>query len=335
VYFVIQSRHSVERAIQILELASNVLTASPSLFMAGLAALVSTVVWFWIWIAMFTRVFLEGHMAKRLFVIDASAWWLAVFYVMMLLWTQMVISGVQRATTAATVSQWYFYRHSQSTSSSKDIVIASFNHATGPMFGTICLSALVDLLIRLPLLILPRRFAAVFTMCIYRVVPAPIASITDPLTLTYAAIHSQPLAQASRGLRLLPLQSSPSRVMRGNFSKQADSLSAYRTTHALLHATRQIMTLALGLGAWVSTARYTQLSGAGYAGSLYAYIVGMGAAVMGWYVLGAVEGIVGGVVDSVLVCWGSEMAVENPTRTFCPEAGAVFGGVRPRGLNAV
>ena len=45
---------------------------------------------------------------------------------------------------------------------------------------------------------------------------------------------------------------------------------------------------------------------------------------MGWYVLGAVEGIVGGVVDGILVCWGSEMAVGNPTRTYCPEAGQVF-----------
>jgi uncharacterized membrane protein YvlD (DUF360 family) len=325
-YMVAQSRHSIDRAIRILELASKILSASPSLILAGGVALAATVVWFWLWLAMFTRVFLEGHFAKKLFVIDVSTWWLGVFFFLMLLWTQLVISGVQRATTAATVSQWYFYRNSDTGSTSREVVLASFKHATGPLFGTICLSTVMSLLIRLPLILLPRRIAGFCSLCIYAIVPAPIMSITTPLTLTYAAIHSQPLAVAARGVSRLPLSTSntPSRSFRSP-SQDSDPLSAYRTTHMLLHATRQIMTLALGLGAWMSTARYVQLSGAGYAGSAYAYVVGLGAAAVGWAVLGAVEGIVGGVVDGVLVCWGSEVAAGRQGRRFCPEAGELFG----------
>jgi hypothetical protein len=104
-----------------------------------------------------------------------------------------------------------------------------------------------------------------------------------------------------------------------------DPLLPYRTTHLLLHATRQIMTLALGLGAWLSTARLVHLGGAGYTGSMYAYVVGLGAAVVGWGILGAVEGIIGGVVDGVVVCWGSEVAAGRQGRAFCKEAGELFG----------
>jgi hypothetical protein len=331
-YMVAQSRHSIDRSIRILELASKILSASPSLVMAGGVTLAATVVWFWVWLAMFTRVFLEGHFAKKLFVIDVTTWWLGIFFFLMLLWTQLVISGVQRATTAATVSQWYFYRNSDTGSTSSEVVLASFKHATGPLFGTICLSTLMSLLIRLPLIVLPRRIAGFCSLCIYAIVPAPVMSITTPLTLTYAAIHSQPLAVAARGVSRLPLSASntPSRSFRGT-SQDSDPLSAYRTTHMLLHATRQIMTLALGLGAWMSTARYIQLSGAGYAGSMYAYVVGLGAAAVGWAVLGAVEGIVGGVVDGVLICWGSEMAAGRQGRRFCPEAGELFGSPIDRG----
>jgi hypothetical protein len=330
-YMVVQSRHSINRAINIIELASTVLSASPALFVAGFASLAATVAWFWLWLFMFTRVFLEGHWAtnaKRLFIIDTGTWWLGVFFILMLLWTQMTISGLQRATTAAAVSQWYFYRQAQMTSTSREIVLASFNHATGPLLGTVCLSSLISLLIRLPLLILPSRIAGFCTICVYTMIPAPLASLTNPLTLTYSAIHSQPLAVAARGFSRLQLSPNAHGAAPFRGQKDTDALSAYRTTHILLHATRQIMALALGLGAWLSTARLVHLSGASYAGSLYAYIVGLGAAMVGWGVLGAVEGIIGGVVDACLICWASEIAAaagQGRERVFCKEADDVFG----------
>jgi hypothetical protein len=331
-YMAVQIRHSIDRAISIIQLASNILSASPSLFLAGFASLAATVVWFWVWLFMFTRVFLEGHWAssaKKLFIIDAGTWWLGVYFIMMLLWTQMTISGLHRAVTAAAVSQWYFYRHVQTTSTSQDILIASFNHATGPLLGTVTLSSLISLLIRLPLIVLPRRVAGFAAMCLYTMIPAPLASLTNPLTLTYAAVHSQSLATAARSFSRLPLSSDRSPTGQyGNQHQKTDTISAFRTTHMLLHATRQIMALALGLGAWLSTARLVHVSGVSYAGSAYAYIVGLSAAVIGWGILGAIEGIIGGVVDAVFVCWVSEVAAAqnggNRGRVFCREAEEVF-----------
>jgi len=246
----------------------------------------------------------------------------------------MIISGIQRATTAATVSQWYFYRATDTTSSTREVVIASFNHASGSLLGTICLSTLIALLIRAPLVLLPRRLVGFFALCFYNLTPEPITKLTSPLTLTYAAIHSQPLSSAARGISRLPLTSGASRALHANSrdADRADPDLAYRTAHLLLHSTKQIMTLALGLGAWVTTSRSIHAPGATYTGSLYAYVVGLGAALIGYAILGAVEGIVGGVVDAVVVCWGSEVAAGRGTgRTFCREAREVFGGEEPIG----
>ena len=94
------------------------------------------------------------------------------------------------------------------------------------------------------------------------------------------------------------------------------------------------MSLALGFGGWVSTAHSLKISGTGtngsVRGSLYAYIVGLIAAAIGWGVLGSMEGVLAGVVDAVVVCWGSE--VGNPLAggrgeaRYCREAGWLFGG---------
>lgn len=84
------------------------------------------------------------------------------------------------------------------------------------------------------------------------------------------------------------------------------------------------MTLALGFGGWVSTARVLHLVDS-YSGSLYAYIVGLGAAAIGWGVLGAMEGIILGIVDALVVCWGSEVAADRGgDRRYCREAEELF-----------
>lgn len=69
-------------------------------------------------------------------------------------------------------------------------------------------------------------------------------------------------------------------------------------------------------------------------GSLYAYIVGLIAAAIGWGVLGSVDGVLTGVVDAAVVCWGSEMQGQSGGRgegRYCREAGWLFGGEGERG----
>ncbi|KAH7354871.1 hypothetical protein BKA65DRAFT_592986 [Rhexocercosporidium sp. MPI-PUGE-AT-0058] len=341
-YTIYKGRHSLNKAIGILEFASRILAANPALLGMGFATLGAVVVWTWMWLGMFTRVFLGGHLSTSVtrFIIDATSWWLAVYFVLMYIWTLSVISGIQRSTTGATVSQWYFHRNAIPSPASREVVIAAFSHATTTIFGTICLSTLIALLIRLPLLLLPRRILSVVTIFAYSLIPTPIAALTNPLTLTYAAIHSQALHPSARGLSqmtFLSPQAPTTTLTPRSFNArnhQTTPLLPYRLAKLLLHATRFIMAMALGFGGWVATARQLNIAmpeGAGIRGSAYAYVVGLVASFIGWGVLGAMEGVLSGIVDASVVCWGSERGMAGGG-AYCLEAGYLFGEGRERDL---
>ncbi|KAL3417664.1 hypothetical protein PVAG01_10674 [Phlyctema vagabunda] len=334
-YTIYKGRHSLNKAIGILEFASRILAANPALLGLGFATLGAVVAWTWIWLGMFTRIFLGGHVSRSLtnFIIDSTSWWLGIYFVLMYIWTLSVIGGIQRATTAATVSQWYFHRNVIPSPTSRDVVAAAFNHSVTTLFGTISLSTLIALMIRLPLLLLPRRFLSVVTIFAYSLLPTPITTVTNPLTLTYAAIHSQPLQVSARGLSqmtFLTPQAPTTTLTPRSFSARTHNttpLLPYRLAKLLLHATRFIMSMALGFGGWVATARQLSIAmpeGAGIKGSAYAYVVGIVASFIGWGVLGAMEGVLSGIVDASVVCWGSEKGMAGGG-AYCLEAGYLFG----------
>lgn len=333
-YNVVRGRRSIGKAIGILEFSCRILAANPELLALGLGVLVCVVSWTWIWMLMFTRVFLGGHLAgPRSFIIDLSSWWLGVYFVVFYLWSIGVISGVQRAVTAATVSQWYFHRLASPAPTSRQIVQAAIVHATTTLFGTICLSRLLGLLIRLPLIVLPTRLSSLLSLFAYSLIPTPIAYLTNPLSLTYAAIHSQPLAASARGLSqmtvLAPSAASSSLHPRA-YSRSpgaSTSLISYRLSKLILHATRFIMSLALGFGGWVTTARSltTAATGGTIRGSLYAYVVGLIAGAIGWSILGAMESVIADIVDASVICWASEVGIYGREARYCREAGWLFG----------
>ncbi|GKZ51812.1 hypothetical protein AbraIFM66951_007338, partial [Aspergillus brasiliensis] len=194
IYNVVRGRRAIGRAVDILEFACRILAVNPELLALGLGALVLIVLWTWLWMLMFTRVFLEGHVSRSsLFVLDSSSWCLGVYYLLVYAWSLGVIAGIRRTVTAAAVSQWYFHRFTTPAPTSRQIVQAATLHSVTTLFGTICLSSLLALMIRVPLLLLPGRIASLLSFCAYSFAPTPITALTDPLTLTYASIHSQPL----------------------------------------------------------------------------------------------------------------------------------------------
>jgi hypothetical protein len=334
VYTIFKARHSLDKATAMLEFSSEILRAQFPLLLVGIATLAAVILWSWIWILMFTRLFLGGHFAsnKSRWIIDTSTWWLGIAFFLDYFWTLSVIAGVQRTTTAATVSQWYFHRNSVPAPAARTVVQASLSHATYTMAGTICMSTLITLLVRLPLIVLPARLVGLVGTCMYSVVPTPIASLTNPLTLTFASIHGVPLNQAARGLCQMSFISptSPTTTLGPSSFKDhgKPSIQSYRLAKLLLHAIRWVITLSLGFGGWVSTAHMLQI-GDGvvpYKGSLYAYVVGLISAAIGWGALGAMEGVLGGILDAVLVCWGSEVGRDGLGEArYCVDAGRLFG----------
>jgi hypothetical protein len=344
---VIRGRYSMHKAITILEFSTRILAANPGLLVLGFAVLGSIVAWTWTWLSMFTRVFLGGHPTTRSsvgrFVVDASTWWLGVYFILMYLWTIAMIFGIQRSVTSATVSQWYFHRLAVPAPTSTTIVQAALTHAGTTLFGTIALSTGLSLLVRVPLLILPQRLTMLLGVAMYSLIPTPIAILINPLTLTYASIHSQPLAVSARGLTqmhfLAPSNTTTSLHpntfaaprARDGWTGDNAPLLPYRLAKLLLYATRFMMSLALGFGGWVSTARTLKLEDTGFRGSLYAYIVGLIAGAIGWGILGAMEGVLGCIVDAVVVCWGSEVGSSGRGEVrYCREAGWLFGDEEDR-----
>jgi len=337
-YVVYKGRHALQSAVGILEFSSRILAANSALVLVGMGCLAVVVIWTWAWLLMFTRVFLGGSFSSRLakFIISASSWWLGVYFVLMYIWTLSIISGVQRSTTAATVSQWYFHRNAVPAPSSREVVSAALGHAMTTIFGTISLSTLLALAIRLPLLVLPQRLANILSLFVYSFIPTPIAALTNPLTLTYAAIHSQTLAMSSRGLSQMDFISpqrptttlTPAALPKHN---RHSPLLPYRLAKLILHATRFIMAIALGFAGWVMTARQLKLErpdGLGVRGSAYAYVVGLVASFIGWGILGAMEGILSGIVDAVVICYGSEKRMATGAGGYCMEAAYLFGDRR-------
>ncbi|KAJ5272866.1 hypothetical protein N7478_007991 [Penicillium angulare] len=334
VYNVVRGRRSIGKAIGVLEFSCRILAANPELLALGLGVLAIVVSWTWVWMLMFTRVFLGGHLTgQRSFIIDLSSWWLGVYFVLIYLWSIGVIAGIQRAVTAATVSQWYFHRLATPAPTSRQIIQAAIVHATTTLFGTICLSRFLTLLIRLPLLLLPRRISSLLSLFAYSIIPSPITFLTNPLALTYGAIHSQSLAKSAHGLSrmavLAPAAASSSLHPRayGRPPGNSGSLLSYRLSKLILHAARFMMSLALGFGGWVTTARslVTTASNNTIRGSLYAYVVGLIAGMLGWSILGATESVIADIVDASVICWASEVGINGREARYCREAGWLFG----------
>ncbi|KAK7746909.1 hypothetical protein SLS53_002097 [Cytospora paraplurivora] len=336
VYMVWKGRHALSSSIAILEFSSRILAANSALVLVGMGALGVVVCWTWIWLAMFTRVFLGGSYSGTLsrYIIQASSWWLGVYFILMYLWTLSMISGVQRGTTAATVSQWYFHRNAVPAVASREVVAAALNHAVTTIFGTISLSTLLALVVRMPLLVLHRRIASIITGFFYTFIPTSIVAMTNPLTMTYAAIHSQPLVDSARGLSQMTFlgPQAPTTTLTPQAFKQRGTapLLPYRLAKLLLQATKFLMATALGFAGWVMTARQLRLAvpdgGPGLKGSAYAYVVGLVASFIGWGILGAMEGILSSIVDAVVICYGSETKMVAGGGGYCMEAAQLFGG---------
>ncbi|OAQ74357.1 ctl transporter [Pochonia chlamydosporia 170] len=334
-WLVVKGRRAIHQAIEILQFSSKILAQNPGLLIIGFGCLALIVVWTWAWLAMFTRVFMGGYFSKSLvrFIIQMSSWWLGAAFIFMYMWTLAVINAVHRATTAATVSQWYFHRNAGPITPSREIVAAALSHATTTIFGSICQSTLLSLLIRAPLLFLPRRIGGAITNLAGFWIPTPIVALTNPLTVTYGAIHSQSLAVSARGLDqmeivspTIPTTTLTPRALR--LRGQANGLLPYRLAKLLLVATRLIMATGLGFAGWVITAKQLRIQlpeGTGIRGSAYAYIVGIMASFIGYSVMGAMEGILSGIVDGVLICYGSERRMERGHGRYCLEAAYLFG----------
>jgi hypothetical protein len=313
-YTVYSRRSAIGRAVGIIKLAFTILEQNAYLLIINFSALLFFLVFTFLWILQFERIFLRGTMSgisgHRMWILQGDSWFLAAYFILVFLWTFGVVSGVQRSTISAVTSQWYFHRHDQPQTPAKAVAEAALWHALSASFGTICASSLFGLLTRLPLLIVPRRAAGTISLVAYMFLSAPLVNLTSPLTLTYASIFSTNLKTAARVMEAQP------RLRPGKHWQP------YQTAKMVLSAARATTALGLGLAAWIQAARRS-----GASSSLYGYIVGMIAGAVGWMVVGCVEGMVSVLVDACFVSWIVDADNTAAGRTHCQEANGVFGAL--------
>jgi len=137
----------------------------------------------------------------------------------------------------------------------------------------------------------------------------PLSVLGQPLTLTYASIHSTSLKESSNQLQRMQLVRTDNNVFPSIYTRPA-----YPLAKMLLSAIRIIACLSFGLGAWVNTARDPKGS------SLYGYMVGIVAGTISWGILGATEVTLKAIVDSAFIC----VASDDADGSHCREAYEAF-----------
>ncbi|CAG8657124.1 6940_t:CDS:10, partial [Dentiscutata erythropus] len=145
VVFLYTRRKNVNKTINIIELACEILNANRRMVNVSLTILGAYILFTIIWLIFFSRVFLFGHMVQT----SSSTWMfyqnshLIIFFVFMYLWTSAVLYNIQRVTLAGVVSDWYFYRRELDRDASQDTSSLAFRRATTSSFGSVCLGGLI------------------------------------------------------------------------------------------------------------------------------------------------------------------------------------------------
>lgn len=250
-FVIYKNRRIMDRSLRVVEVACAIMDGRKWGLILGVVIGFSVATWIWV-----------GMIMKL------SGWGLGMLYSLMYVWSWGVVSGIQREITINVVLDWY----NEERSGSKRFELIDDRH-----FGTICYSSLLRLLIRLPLMILPKRLVGLLQLFIYNFLS--LDKLSHPLTLTYAIIHDQDLSSASRRLVI-----------------NHRSLQVYRMAKFLLLAARALTSVGLGFAAWIRADD----------NSLFGYVAGLIGGFMGWYVFGATEGSLGIIIDGMYVCKESE-----------------------------
>lgn len=252
-------RDLVGRATEMIALVARIYSQAAFLWVVplglGLAALVSSALW-----ALFiTRGFLEGGFSILL----------ALWFTFMYMWSWNTVCALTREVLAGVASQWYGAHEPMG------LAVPIYQ----AQLGSAALSALLQLVVRLPLLILPVRPVRWFGSLVISLMHASSGKLLDPFTLPTATICRCTLTEAAAKV--------------SNFDEDA----AFRLAKVFLKASRICCSLSVALIAWVHADRLNDST------SVYGYVVASVALFFGWTIAGASENTLSMLLDGVRVCF--------------------------------
>jgi len=228
---------------------------------SGIASLMVTGLWSFF----LARAFLEGRLGLLL-----GAW-----FTFMYLWTWGLLCALLRAVLASVTMEWYM------ENSMTDVLGNSVYEAMSYHFSSACFSALIALLVRVPLLVLPASLGAVVQRFASVVFRASTARVLNPLALPTAVINRCSLNSAAEAINSAEFLAVDRR--------------AYRLAKLFLVSARVCCSLVIGFVAWIHADRVQDVS------SAYGYLVAIVALFIGWTVMGASENMLSMISDALLV----------------------------------
>ncbi|KAI7853320.1 plasma-membrane choline transporter-domain-containing protein [Circinella umbellata] len=139
------SKQQINKTIAVLELACDVLHYNPGIFVISILLLVVFILFTAIWMVLFNRLWLIGYLdsGSTAWVVSDNAYFLAVFYIFVYLWTAAILSNMQRFALSAVTAQWYFHRHEPAKSHQDKAWKSALVRAASSSLGTIVLGSLI------------------------------------------------------------------------------------------------------------------------------------------------------------------------------------------------
>lgn len=224
-----------------------------------------------LWSIFLAKAFLEGYMSILL-----VAWFSFIY-----LWSWRIFCSLLHAVLTIHTTIWY----SQFSASSQDPINGamgtSIYRAVTFHFSSACLSGLVAVLVKGPLLILPRQISNILSGTASIALNTSAAKLLDPLTLPISVLRRCSLSTAANEVRSSKL---------GHID-----LRAYRLAKLFLTAGRLWCSILIGFIAWIHADHSQDVS------SVHGYWIGIVAFFIGWTIMGSTESILGMICDALVV----------------------------------
>lgn len=254
----------IQRASNLIVYSANVINECSPIFhlliaVSGIASLIVSA----IWMVFIAHAFLEGK----------GGILLALFFTFMYIWTWGVLSASMQSVLTLVTSRWCLEQDMDGCLS------LSVQETLLHSLPTSCYSSLISIMVRGPLLLLPKFVQNALKTSLNLYQPA-VLEVLDPLCFPTAIVKRCSLKDAAEDVR-----------------KYVIDFQSYHLAKVILTATRLCCSLVTMFLSWVHADRYNDSS------SLYSYWIGATSFIVGWIVSGTAETTFSTVADALLVCF--------------------------------
>ncbi|KAG0793658.1 hypothetical protein G6F57_003569 [Rhizopus arrhizus] len=280
-------------------LACETIRSNPVIFIVPVLLLVTFIIFTIIWIILFNRLWLIGHLSdsptlsKTIWIVNSYVYYLATFYIFFYMWTSAVLVYLEKFTLSAMVSQWYFHRNSTSSASVwRFAMIRGMNTS----FGTIALSGFLMATIQFLQLIIrllkkyskkSRPFATFIELVLSYI--EPFVNIVNHYTVALAGITSESFFSAAN---------SSTKIFKRNL---LSGIFGDLLTQIILQIGNSVIALASGLAAYVYATHQLH--------SPHGLIVGLIGTLISCYISQFYSYTLMSIIDATFLCYAIDLDI--------------------------